>query len=95
MLAPSFHLVGLDGTSIPSPLKSLWLEYYANAGALPDDSRTAAPPPIDSSSSSFVRSAGWQAPQKPTESARLWAVLRDDHGGLNWLEQRVIVRLPH
>jgi hypothetical protein len=103
--ASSFVLTGLDGTVILNPLKSLWIDCYANAGAWPDDPRHGIGPPIvndvsTSNISAYLKvlsamtgcGSGWQAPPQPTDQARIWVVLRDDRGGIAWREQRVVVR---
>ena len=95
----SFHLTQ-DSAPIANPTKALWAEYYANAGSLPDDARFAlhAPEPnasvggIGTTDLSISYCAPWVAPTYATEQARLWVVVRDDRGGLSWLEQRVLVR---
>jgi hypothetical protein len=92
MLVPplSFVVTGLDGTPILRPMKSLWIDCYANAGALPDDARQGLEPPNVGTGAAGC--AAWQAPTQATEQARLWMVLRDDRGGIAWHEQRIFVR---
>jgi hypothetical protein len=104
----SFVLTGLDGTLIPNPLKSLWVDCYSNTGAWPDDPHHGiSGPPVneftDPNLSAYLDvlttmtgcGNGWQAPTQPTDQARVWAVVRDDRGGLAWLEKRFVVRLAH
>ena len=88
----SFALTTLVGMPIYEPLKSLWFEYYANMGSLPDDPGFGLPPPKQGTPSVRSYCAAWQAPAQPSPEARLWLVLRDDRGGLAWHTQRVIVR---
>ncbi len=88
----SFALTAIDGTPLASPLKSLWVEYYANMGGLPDDAGFGwhLPPEPATSVRSFC--AMWQAPAQASSEARVWLVLRDDRGGLAWHAQRIVVR---
>jgi len=92
MPAQSFALHTRDGTAIINPLKSVWAETYANVGRLPDDARFGIAPPKDAETPIRSICAPWQAPQLATEEARVWIVVRDDRGGLSWIEQRVLVR---
>ena len=104
LAASSFLLTGLDGTPIINPLKSLWIDCYYNAGAWIDDPNQALDPPdvSDATHLQLVVSnsltemtgcgGGWQAPTQPTDQARVWVVIRDDRGGIAWLEKRAIVR---
>ena len=87
----SFALTMSDGTPVSSPLKSLWAEYYANAGHLPDDARLGLAPPTDMSTPITSGCAPWQAPLLSTDEARVWVIVRDDRGGLSWIEQRILV----
>ena len=88
----SFALSTKDGTLIPSPLKSLWAEYYTNAGFVPDDARFGLAPPVDATAAVTSPCALWQAPPMPNPEARVWVVVRDNRGGQSWIEQRVLVR---
>jgi len=88
----SFFLSGLDGLPIASPKKSVWVDYYTNAGAVPDDARYALHAPATNSDVSRSDCALWRAPMFPTTEAHLWAVVRDDRGGLTWRDQRIIVK---
>lgn len=102
--ASSFVLTGLDGTPIINPLKSLWIDCYYNAGAWIDDPDHALAPPFLNDPVELQRlvndgltvmtgcGGGWQAPTQPTDQARVWVTIRDDRGGIAWLEKRVIVR---
>jgi hypothetical protein len=93
--ATSFRLMTLDGTPIANPQKSLWYDYYTNAGALPDDARLAMVPPdttAEDERSVYSYCAMWQPPAQATEEARIWIVLRDDRGGLTWRTQKILVR---
>ncbi|MBN1605114.1 MAG: hypothetical protein JW940_00700 [Polyangiaceae bacterium] len=75
------------------PHKSLWLSYFTNAGSLPDDSGSfALRPPTEAAEVKRTQCVRWQAPRTPTEDAHLWAVVRDNRGGLVAFDQRVIVR---
>ena len=85
----------LDGTPITNPQKSLWYDYYTNAGGLPDDARLAMVPPdttAEGEHSVYSYCAMWQPPAQPTEEARIWIVLRDYRGGLTWRTQKILVR---
>ena len=86
----SFKMTTIGGAPISNPVKSLWAEYYTNAGKLPDDARFGLPFPGDQTERSSC--IPWQAPTYATEQARVWIVVRDDRGGLASLEQRILVR---
>jgi hypothetical protein len=102
----SFFLTGLDETLIFNPPKSLWIDCYSNTGAWPDDPHhgLSAPSasefvghniskPADLDNYTAMDGCGyWQPPTQPTDQARVWAVIRDDRGGIGWLEKRVVVR---
>ncbi len=102
----SFFLTGLDETLIFNPPKSLWIDCYANAGGWPDNPHYgfSAPPvsefagrniskPADLDNYTAMEGCGyWQPPAQPTDQARVWAVIRDDRGGIAWLEKRFVVR---
>ena len=90
--ASSYALNGANGSSIWNPLKSLWAQMYANTGVLPDGAWFALPPPLSPTDSTWSACVSWQAPTFATDQARLWIVVRDDRGGLSWIDQRVIVR---
>jgi hypothetical protein len=92
--AQSFALTSLDGTIVTNPPKSLWVEYYTNAGSVPDegDARFGMRMPQAGESSVWSPCAAWQRPAKATDNARIWLVLRDDRGGITWHTQRIIVR---
>ena len=102
--ASSFLLTGLDGRLILSPLKSLWIDCYANAGAWIDNPHHGLDPPFVNDVADLKILAnlngltdmtgcggGWQAPLQATDQARVWAVIRDDRGGIGWLEKRFFV----
>jgi hypothetical protein len=89
--ASSFALSTPEGIPLMSPLKSLWFEYYANMGALPDDPGFGIRPPPEGEASRRSYCAVWQAPSQASSDARIWLVLRDDRGGLRWHTQRVVV----
>jgi hypothetical protein len=93
----SFVLTGLDGTLVPSPHKSLWMDCYANTGAWNKDDRIELDAPIvnniaDLAKSEWAGCSPWHAPTQPTDQARVWAVIRDDRGGIAWTEKRFVVR---
>jgi hypothetical protein len=102
LAASSFLLTGSDGTLISNPLKSLWIDCYYSAGAWIDDPDHALEAPfatdpdlfahVDTSSMMTGCGGGWQAPSQETDQARVWVIIRDDRGGIAWLEKRVIVR---
>jgi len=99
LAASSFVLTGLDGTPIFNPPKSLWIDCYANVGAWIDDPHQGLYDPIRSATDPGGTDmtdcgSGWQAPTQPTDQARIWVLIRDDRGGIGWLEKRVIVRNP-
>lgn len=89
----SFSLFDLEGVRIRKPQKSLWLDHYTNAGSFPEDVAGfplhAPAERADVAQSSCVQ---WQAPNTPTEQAHLWAVVRDNRGGLTLWDQRIIVK---
>jgi hypothetical protein len=89
----SFSLFSLDGARLSSPQKSLWLDYFTNAGNLPaDEASLGLRPPAQASATRRTECIRWQAPKVPTEHAHLWAVVRDDRGGLATWDQRIIVQ---
>jgi hypothetical protein len=89
----SFSLFSIDGTPLDAPQKSLWLSYFTNAGTLPDDAGSfAVHPPTGAAQVERTECIRWQAPPRTTEDAHLWAVVRDDRGGLAAYDQRIIVR---
>lgn len=88
----SFALTTLDATPILNPLKSLWTDFYTNAGTLPDASRLALQAPKNEVDPANSPCAAWRAPNYATEQARIWLIVRDDHGGISWLAQRILVR---
>ncbi len=90
--ATSATLTTLSGAPILNPLKSLWFEYYANMGSLPDDPGFGLPAPQQGAASVRSYCAAWRAPTQPSSEARIWLVLRDDRGGLAWHTQRIVVR---
>jgi hypothetical protein len=69
----------------------VWLDLYTNAGFVDEDARfTLGPvqglegwpsPPLQ-----------WWAPPFATDHAHIWAVIRDNRGGLTVYDQPVIVR---
>jgi hypothetical protein len=81
-----------DGVSIA--VKNVWVRYYATGGHLSglgallertDGGGQAAASDDDSPATR------WVPPADPDTDARIWAVVRDDRGGMAWAEQRVIV----
>jgi hypothetical protein len=88
----SFAPFGVDGAMLSAPQKSLWLDFFTNAGSLPDDASFALQAPSDPATPRRTRCANWQAPAVPTEQAHLWVVVRDNRGGLSAWNQRIIVR---
>lgn len=87
----SVSLLARDGTRIEEPKKAVWLDLYTNAGFVDEDARFAlgsrggdsewVTPPLQ-----------WWAPPFATEHAHVWAVIRDNRGGLSVFDQPVIVR---
>jgi hypothetical protein len=88
----SFRLFQTDGVALPSPTKSLWVDFFTNAGTLPDDSAFSLPPPGADDDTARHACLYWRAPSIPTENAHLWVVIRDDRGGVATWDQRVLVR---
>jgi hypothetical protein len=88
----SFRLFRTDGVALPSPTKSLWIEFFTNAGALPDDNGFAIPPPEADDSPRRNPCVFWRAPPIATDNAHVWVVMRDDRGGVATWDQRVLVR---
>jgi hypothetical protein len=89
----SFHLFSIEGARLETPTKSLWLSYLTNAGNLPaDDANFALEAPTFPAISNRTPCIRWQPPTAPTEQAHLWAVVRDNRGGLSTWDQRIIVR---
>lgn len=88
----SYSLFTLDGTMLPSPHKSLWLDYYTNAGSVPEDARINLGRFEYGGTRVGACCATWRAPSTPTEHAHVWLVVRDNRGGLTVHDQRIIVR---
>lgn len=72
--------------------KSVWIEAFTNAGALTNDADFGVPPPSPGKTGTRIRCLGWRPPPIATEHAHLWAVIRDDFGGLAVWNQRILVR---
>lgn len=72
--------------------KSVWIESFTNAGALTNDANFGVPPPLPGKTGTQIRCLGWRPPPIATEHAHLWAVIRDDFGGLTVWDQRILVR---
>ena len=85
-------LLTVNGNAIKDPKKSLWAENYTNAGHVPDDARFGLTPPEGNEMTVTSPCAYWQAPPFATDEARIWIVVRDDRGGIGWLEQQILVR---
>jgi hypothetical protein len=88
----SFRIFRTDGVALPSPTKSLWVEFFTNAGGLSGDGGFALRPPDAEDSPSRNPCIFWRAPPMATENAHLWVVVRDDRGGVATWDQRVLVR---
>ncbi len=88
----SFLLAGsedvpAEARGLALPPKSLWVRYYASAGDLANSEATLDPARYSGTSPP----AAWAPPPDAADDVRLWAVVRDDRGGLAWIEQRVVV----
>lgn len=88
----SFYPQGLDGSRIKAAEKSLWANYYANAGEPLDDDSFGLAPTSQAQGKGSSALVYWRAPTYATAQARLWLVVRDDRGGQAWHVQPVIVR---
>ncbi|HMA91666.1 MAG TPA: hypothetical protein VKP30_03225 [Polyangiaceae bacterium] len=72
--------------------KSVWIETFTNAGMLSNDPDFGVSPPQPGEAGTQIRCLGWRPPAVATEHAHLWAVVRDDFGGLAVWDQRILVR---
>ncbi|HEY5955600.1 MAG TPA: hypothetical protein VIV60_03560 [Polyangiaceae bacterium] len=92
----SFLLYRKDGAALAAPTKGLWLEYFTNAGAVPDDTSFALRSPQTNATDNVTDQGKpcvwWRAPNVATENAHIWIVVRDDRGGMATWDQRVLVR---
>lgn len=88
----SFALSTLDGTLLAAPMKSIWVNSFTNAGLLLGDAEFGVKPVLDDGEATRGNCLGWRTPPMPTENAHIWAVIRDDYGGLTVWDQHVIVR---
>lgn len=94
----SFSLFDLDGGRLPTPQKSLWVNYFTNAGNLPDrddDSDEASfgvRAPDTENDLARTPCIDWRPPRSATEHAHVWAIVRDNRGGLAVWDQRIVVR---
>jgi hypothetical protein len=88
----SFGIFGPDGSQLPTPEKSLWLDYFTNAGGLPDDPTFALLTPKDATTTERSDCIAWVPPPEATQNAHLWVVVRDNRGGLTVRDQRILVR---
>ncbi len=88
----SFSLFNMGGAMLPAPQKSLWIDYYTNAGSISDEARFGLRAPEAGAARQRTGCTPWWAPPTPTEHAHLWAVVRDNRGGLTVHDQRIIVR---
>jgi hypothetical protein len=72
-----------------APLETIWVSYYATGGVFDKDSRIAH----DGISGWSSDWAGvWRPQLAGGRDVRLFAVVRDNRGGVAWLEQDVTVR---
>ena len=75
-------LVGPD-----APPENLWVAYFARRGRMEADARFAH----DGDLGWIEHQTAWRAPREPGE-VRLWAVVRDNRGGVTWTHEDVLVR---
>ncbi len=88
----SFSLLE-NGNRLESPLNDLWLDYFTNAGELPeDDASFGLLPPKTATDTRRTECLRWRPPSTPTDHAHLWAVARNNRGGLSVWDQRIVVR---
>jgi len=92
----SFGIFTADGARVGAPSKSLWLNSFANAGRFSDDddyeTSFSLEPPTSPAPSKRTPCLRWQAPSTTTDHAHVWAVVRDNRGGLTVRDQRIMVR---
>jgi hypothetical protein len=69
------------------PLENLWVAYFAQHGRMEADARFAHDGDLGWRDHRTV----WRAPRAPGE-VRLWAVVRDNRGGVSWAFEDVLVR---
>lgn len=87
----SVSILGRDGTQLVEPKKGVWLELYTNAGFVDEDARFTLGPSRPMAEW-ITPPLLWWAPPVPTDNAHLWAVIRDNRGGVTVFDQPVIVR---
>lgn len=70
-----------------APPENLWVAYFSQRGRLDADARF-----IHDGDVGWIddHATSWRAPRTPGE-ARLWAVVRDNRGGVSWVFQDVLV----
>jgi hypothetical protein len=91
--ADSFNLYTFDNIRIENERKFLWLSSLTNVGLLPaDEADVALNAPADPAAKISTPCIRWQPPQSPTDHAHLWAVVRDNRGGLTVWDQQILVR---
>jgi hypothetical protein len=66
--------------------KRVWVDYYATGGSV-GDGRV----PLDAGDGGTSSPMRWVPPAASDAEARIWAVVRDERGGLAWVEQRIII----
>lgn len=87
----SVSLLGRDGSRIEEPKKAVWLDLYTNAGFVDEEARFVLGP-VQGLKEWSTPPLQWWAPPVATEHAHIWAVIRDNRGGVTIFDQPVIVR---
>jgi hypothetical protein len=75
-------------TESTAPLETLWVSYFATSGSYDKDLRVVQDPGAGWEGDISGR---WRAQAPAGQEVRLWAVLRDDRNGVQWLYQDVFV----
>lgn len=82
----------LDPTADPSPdgkpiQEHLWLNYYATGGSFDHPARL-----VNDATQGWneQNETGWEPPREPG-TVVIWAVVRDNRGGVDWKERRILV----
>lgn len=72
-----------------APLENTWVMYHSNAGSWKAGSQMIHDPDIGFRSE---YEGYWRAPKSGNREVRLWAVVRDNRGGVSWVWRDIWVR---
>ena len=71
-----------------APLENTWVVYHSSAGTWATDSRMIHDPDVGLQ---LDYEGYWQAPKSGNQEVRLWAIVRDNRGGVSWIWRDVWV----